>query len=242
MYSLLALCCLSASVSAAPQEDPLGTASHLLQSAVSDPSPEPEQSEETIGSGLKEVLRVGTDAVVAQLGERNAFNGDPAIRIPLPASLEQVRSELDKVGLGSPLQHLELRINRAAERATPKLRDILFQAIADLALDDVLETYRGPADAATRRFRARMSEQLTVEMRPVVEESLSAVGALRSYKSAMDVYNLLPSVPKVETDLTGHVVEMGMAGIFLYLAREEAAIRGDPLKRSTVLLQDVFRD
>jgi len=56
----------------------------------------------------------------------------------------------------------------------------------------------------------------------------------------MQQYQSLPFVPPVEADLTGYVVDKGMDGIFHYLAREEAAIRTDPVARSTDLLKQVF--
>jgi hypothetical protein len=40
--------------------------------------------------------------------------------------------------------------------------------------------------------------------------------------------------------LTNYVTEGGMNGIFHYLAREEAAIRQNPAKRTTDLLKRVF--
>jgi hypothetical protein len=40
--------------------------------------------------------------------------------------------------------------------------------------------------------------------------------------------------------LNSYVVEKGMDGIFHYMAKEEAAIRRDPAKRSTELLRKVF--
>ena len=49
-----------------------------------------------------------------------------------------------------------------------------------------------------------------------------------------------PFVPDVKANLTDYVVEKGMDGIFHYLAREEAAIRSEPVKRTTALLQKVF--
>ncbi len=47
-------------------------------------------------------------------------------------------------------------------------------------------------------------------------------------------------MPQVDVDLSDYVVEKGMDGIFYYLAREEAAIRNDPVKRTTDLLKSVF--
>jgi hypothetical protein len=50
----------------------------------------------------------------------------------------------------------------------------------------------------------------------------------------------LPFVPDVKADLTNHVLEKAIAGIFLYLGKEEAAIRENPAKRTTELLKKVF--
>jgi hypothetical protein len=63
---------------------------------------------------------------------------------------------------------------------------------------------------------------------------------VQSYDAVMGQYRSLPLVPEVKTDLTGYVVDKGMDGIFHYLAQEEAAIRQNPAKRTTQLLQQVF--
>ena len=63
---------------------------------------------------------------------------------------------------------------------------------------------------------------------------------MRTYDQAMDQYNALPFVPKVDADLTTYVVGKGLDGIFLYLAKEEAAIRTNPVERTTDLLKQVF--
>ena len=77
-------------------------------------------------------------------------------------------------------------------------------------------------------------------MMPIVNDSLSKVGAIKAYDDAMSRYDAIPFVPDVKTNLTGYVVDKGMEGIFYYLAKEEAAIRRDPLERTTDLLQKVF--
>ena len=56
----------------------------------------------------------------------------------------------------------------------------------------------------------------------------------------MGDYRELPFAPDVETNLTPYVVEQALDGMFLMLAREEAAIREDPAARTTELLQTVF--
>jgi hypothetical protein len=197
-------------------------------------------SEAEIGSGLKEALLVGTGRVVDRLGTVDGFNADPRVHIPLPGSLKKVQSTLDAVGMASMLDDLELRMNRAAEAATPRAKALFVQAIEGLTLDDVMNIYRGPDDAATRYFQGKMSAQLGAEMRPIVDGALADAGAVKAYDSAMARYEAVPFAPKVKTDLTGYVVEQGMDGIFSYLASEEAAIRKDPVSRTTELLKRVF--
>ncbi len=77
-------------------------------------------------------------------------------------------------------------------------------------------------------------------MRPVVDSTLSEVGAIKSYDAMMGQYKSVPFVPDVKADLTQYVLERALDALFLYLAREEAAIRENPMKRSTELLRKVF--
>lgn len=197
-------------------------------------------STDDIGGGLKEALRVGTERVVGNLGTADGFNLDPQIHIPLPEQLDQVRKVLGKIGMDSMLVDLETRLNRAAEIATPKAQELFIAAINDMTLDDVLAIYNGPEDSATQYFKSKMSGPLAVEMKPVVDASLADVDVANSYDSVMERYNSVPFVPKIEADLSDYVVQKGMDGIFFYLGKEEAAIRQDPAKRTTELLQRVF--
>ena len=197
-------------------------------------------TETEIGSGLKEALTVGTGRVVGQLGQTDGFNADEAIHIPLPAQLQTVKSALDKAGMGGVMDDLELKLNRAAEVATPRAKSLFVDSIQEMTLEDVQNIYQGPDDAATRYFQDKMSAPLAEEMRPIVSDSLAEVGAIQSYNTAMGQYKALPFIPDVQTDLTGYVVEKGMNGIFHYVAIEEAAIRANPAARSTELLKKVF--
>ncbi|MCP4020812.1 MAG: DUF4197 domain-containing protein [Desulfobacteraceae bacterium] len=194
-----------------------------------------------ITAGLKEALKVGSSNVVSQLGRVDGFSADPKIHIPLPASLNKVQSLLSKVGYSHLLDDLELRLNRAAEKATPRAKALFLDAISQMTFKDVKQIYDGPDDAATRYFKGKMSKGLAREMEPIIDESLSQVGAVKAYDNVIREYKNLPFVPDVKSDLTEYVVGKGMDGIFYYVAKEEAAIRNDPTKRTTELLQKVFK-
>lgn len=193
-----------------------------------------------IAAGLKEALKVGSARVSEDLGQVNAFYNDPDIRIPLPEKLRDVQRTLERVGLGSLGDELQLKLNRAAERAAPEARDVFWTAIGQMSLRDVMDIYNGPDDAATRYFQRVMSAELAERFRPIIEEAMLEVGAVRSYDEVMNRYQAIPFVPDIKADLAEHVVDESLGGIFHYLAREEAAIRNDPVARTTELLRRVF--
>jgi len=193
-----------------------------------------------IGNGLKEALRVGTERLVGQLGSSGGFTNDPQVRIPLPDSLKKVQSALSRFGMSGMADDLELRLNKAAEVATPKARKLFFDSISTMTLEDIQKIYKGPKDSATQFFRGKMTTPLKGEFRPIVNSSLSDVGAISSYDKMMGQYKALPFVPDVKADLVNHVLDKAIAGIFLYLGREEAAIRENPAKQTTALLKKVF--
>jgi hypothetical protein len=197
-------------------------------------------SVDNIAAGLKEALRVGSETVVSQLGKTDGFNADPAIHIPLPKNFKTVRDTLSKIGMSSMLDDLELRLNRAAEVATPKAKTLFLQSIKEMTLEDAMGIYKGPEDAATKYFQNKMSQPLAKAMRPIVDDSLLQVGAVQSYDNVIGKYRSLPFVPDVKADLTNYVIDKGMSGIFHYLALEEAAIRKNPVKRTTDILKRVF--
>jgi len=191
-------------------------------------------------AGLKDALRIGSENVVGQLGRTDGFNADPKIHIPLPEKMRRVKSALGAVGMSQMMDDLELRLNRAAERATPKARRIFSNAIRTMTVDDAQRILNGPDDAATQYFKGRMSKPLSDEMRPIVRQALAETGAIQSYDAVMGEYQSLPFVPDVKADLTQHVLDLGLAGIFHYMAEEEAAIRKNPVKRTTAILRRVF--
>ncbi len=197
-------------------------------------------SQATIADGLREALRVGTERVVAQLGKPGGFSADPSVHIPLPGVLANVQSSLAMVGASGMADKLEAKLNSAAEAAMPEAREVFWQAISQMTLDDAMAIYNGPEDSATSYFRGKMTPELAQRMAPIVRQSLSEVGAVATFDSMMQKYQAIPLVPKVDTDLTGYVVDKALDGTFHYVALEEAAIRQDPAARTTELLRKVF--
>jgi hypothetical protein len=193
-----------------------------------------------ISGGLREALRVGSERVVDTLGRTDGFNKASDIHIPLPGSLKTAQSMLSKVGQSGLTDDLELRLNRAAEAAVPAAKAHFTDAITQMTIQDARGILNGPNDSATQYFRGKMSGPLAGDMKPIVESQLSKVGVIASYEKMMGQYKNIPFAPDVKADLTEHVLKRAIDGVFLYLGREEAAIRENPAKRTTALLQKVF--
>lgn len=191
-------------------------------------------------AGLKEALRVGAENVVAKVGAADGFNGDPAIHIPLPPKLAQAQDTLRKFGLSALADDVELKINRAAEAAAPKTKELFWKAVNEMTLEDAKAIYDGPTDAATQYFRKVATPELMATVEPVIDDALQQVGALNAYDSLTAQYKAIPFVPDIKSDIKGHATALTLDGIFHYLAQEEAAIRANPAARTTDILKQVF--
>jgi hypothetical protein len=185
-------------------------------------------------------LRVGTARVVGVLGVKNGFNNRSDIHIPLPGTLGKVHNTLKRVGMGGLTEDLELRLNRAAETAVFKAKSLFWNAIKTMSIADARKILNGPQDGATQYPKSRMGGPLARDMKPIIDTELSRAGAVRAYDNVMGQYKSIPFVPDVKADLTSHVLEKAIAGLFVYIGREEAAIRRNPAKRTTALLKKVF--
>ena len=199
-------------------------------------------SQGDIGAGLKDALKVASQRVVGRVGKADGYNGDPAIRIPLPGPLQKIESPLKAVGASGMLDDLQLKMNRAAEQAAPKALPIFTDAASKMTITDARAILDGPQDAATQYFKRTTSSQLTKEFRPIVDQSLSGVGAVSAFKS---VQTKAAGIPLAGQEVQGFnlsdfTVGKALDGLFHYLGVEEAAIRTNPAARTTDLLKKVF--
>ncbi|SEK71474.1 Protein of unknown function [Colwellia chukchiensis] len=197
-------------------------------------------NDEQIAKGLKQALSVGSESVINTLQQSGAFADNPNLRIKLPSTLARVGSALDKIGMGQWTNELEDKLNEAAEQAIPAAGPILATAINNLTLEDIQAIYQGENDAATQYFKAQMSEPIAQAMDPIIKQNLESVGALKLYENIMSKYNALPFMPDVSSNLVALVKSQTISSVFEYLAKEEAAIRANPEKRTTELLKKMF--
>ena len=194
----------------------------------------------TIANGLREALTIGTETVVAQLGSDGGFLNDKNVRIPLPGLLADAQSALRLAGLSGLADDLETRMNRAAENAVPVAKSLFTDAISALTFEDVMAIYKGPDDAATSYLAESTGDSLSQQMRPIVDDALAQAGALQAFDQLAGQAAGLPLIGSIKTNLTDHVLQYAHDALFDYVALEEKAIRENPTKRTTELLQTVF--
>jgi hypothetical protein len=196
-------------------------------------------STETIASGLKEALQVGTERGTAKLSSADGFFKDAAIKILMPAEAQKVEQKLRGIGLGSQVDKAILSMNRAAEDASKSAAPIFISAIKQMSIQDAVGILKGGDFAATDYLKGKTTTNLTEAFRPVIEQSLAKVDATKYWNSVFSTYNKF-SADKVNTDLSAYVTEKALAGIFHEVALEEQKIRKDPMAQTTDLLKKVF--
>ena len=213
-----------------------------LLSILFGPAPSGQSLDEgTVTSGLREALSVGTGSAIGIVGVQNGYFGNSAIKIPLPQDMQTTCEVLRKAGFGSEVDAFVLSMNRAAERAAPRAKEIFMSAIRGMTIQDAYRILNGPDTAATDYFRTRTSTRLTEAFRPEISASMNAVGVTRQYKALNEKYlSLLPLGNRESLDLDRYVTGKAMDGLFLMVAEEERKIRTDPAARTTELLRRVF--
>ena len=196
-------------------------------------------SERDVVGGLVEALRIGTQRAADKGGGLNGFYGNPSIKIGLPPSVRKIKSALEFAGMGSVIRDFEKSMNRAAERSVPEAVDIFWTALTEMTFSDAWGILRGGDNAATEYFRAKTYGALKQLFRPMVHDSMAAVGVTSYYQQIEHKINSLP-VQLMDTDLDNYVTEKALDGLFKLLADEEKKIRHDPVARTTDILRKVF--
>ncbi|MGD9801522.1 MAG: DUF4197 domain-containing protein [Parvularculaceae bacterium] len=195
-------------------------------------------------AGIRAALNNGVASAISTIGVTDGFLLNNLIHIPLPKTLKDMQSSLSKIGLSGPLDTLETQLNRGAEAAVPKARSIFVDAISQMSISDAIGIVRGGNNAATDYLKERTFTPLTGLFTPIMTTALEQAGAIKTLDSLSARLKAIPLAPKLgadaKTDLIRHGVQFGLDGMFVYVAKEEAAIRANPAKRTSEILRKVF--
>ncbi len=196
-------------------------------------------SNNKISAGLREALSVSTSKAVATTGKPDGFLKNEAIKILLPDKLRTIGKGARLLGMGSQMDELEIGMNRAAEQATPKAKQIFLNAVARMTFDDARKILSGGDTAATDYFKRQTSAELTTAFKPIVHTSLVNVGVVKQYNAIMQ-NPVAGSLGGQNFNLDNYVVGKTLDGLFCMLGQEEKKIRKDPAAQTTSLLKEVF--
>lgn len=194
---------------------------------------------ETSG-GLKAALMQGVDKAVAELGASDGFFGNKEVKIPLPEALKKAERGLRMLGMGSQADELVLKMNRAAEAAVPAAKLLLINAVKKMSLADAKAILAGGDDAATQYFKTHTAAALAEKFLPIVKTATANVQLAQQYNKFAQMGNKFGVVKTEQVNLEQYITQKTLEGVYLMIAKEEAAIRQDPIGQSSRLLQQVF--
>ena len=147
-----------------------------------------------INAGQKEVLTRGVDSAVSQLGQEDGFFGSPALKIPLPPSLQKAGEAMCMFGMGKQADELVLSMNRAAEASVPETKTLRVGAVKAMSLEDAKGILTGGKTSATDFFRKKTETTLTERFGPIVKATTDKVGLAQQYNQYVGMaaqFNLL---------------------------------------------------
>lgn len=142
-----------------------------------------------IAAGLKAALKVGIETAAANLGKRDGFLADAAVRIGIPEEALSVfnavqsvsqnpafNSLLNTAGVSIPSSDTVVTLlNRAAEDAAPKSVGIFANAITSMGIADAKNILFGADNAATAYLQQNTFAQLQGAFMPTINSSLGSV-------------------------------------------------------------------
>jgi len=200
----------------------------------------PAFSEKEAADALKEALTKGANIGADLVSKTDGYFGNPKIKIPLPPDAQAKEQKLRAIGLEKEVDQAVLSINRAAEDAGFKAKEIFVRAISNMTVADAIGIVKGELNAGTSYLKKQTQSALYDEFKPVIEESLKKVGATKHYESIVNQYNKIPGVTKLNPNLSDFVTQKAIDGLFIMVEQEEYNIRKNPVARTTALLKKVF--
>ncbi|MFA7350370.1 MAG: DUF4197 domain-containing protein [Methylotenera sp.] len=191
-------------------------------------------------NGLKAALTQAAGKAVSQLSATDGFFGNNEVKIPLPDTLKKAERTMRMLGMGKQADELVLRMNRAAETAVPEAKALLVASVKKMSVADAKAILTGGDDAATQYFRKTTSAPMAEKFLPIVKKATEDVQLAQQYNKFAQMGNKVGLVKKEQVNLEQYVTQKTLDGVYLMMAKEEAAIRKDPVGQTSSLLKKVF--
>jgi hypothetical protein len=197
-------------------------------------------SNKDASAGLKAAFIQGADKAVSRLGAIDGFFGNKEVKIPLPSGLKKAEKTMRMFGMGKEADELVLKMNRAAEAAVPEAKTLLVDAVKKMSVADAKAILTGGDDAATQYFKKTTSAPMAAKFLPIVEKATANVQLADTYNKYAEDASKFGLVKKEDANINQYVTKKALDGVYLMMAKEEAAIRKDPVGQASNLLKKVF--
>lgn len=218
------------------------------------------QDDSLVSKALKEALNQGITTATNTLSKENGFLNS-MVKIPLPSNLQKVEGMIRKAGGDKYADELILAMNTAASKSIPKTVAIFKEAVSNMSIQDAQKILEGSNHATTEYFQSKTQTKLTQAIAPIVKQSMAQNevasyyqafnsfyqsqsktllkdSAITSYAKNFGVDSYLPG--NEEQNLEEYITDKTIKGLFTLIAKEEQAIRTNPVNRTTELLKEVF--
>lgn len=193
-----------------------------------------------VANGLKQALNFGVDDSVQFLSKEGGYYNS-VYKILLPEEARKVTDKLKFIpGFTDIEEVLVKKLNQGAEDAASKAGPIFFQAIKTMTFDDAMNILMGQENAATNYLSDKTYTSLYGEFNPIIDNSLNKFNVQEYWAEAVNTYNKIPFIEKVNPDLGDYVTTEALEGLFALIAQKEVGIRQDVSQRTTDLLRKVF--
>mgnify|MGYP000057580964 CR=1 FL=1 len=190
--------------------------------------------------GLKAALIQGAEKAVGELSKTNGYLGNQEVKIPLPDALLKTEKAMRMFGMGKQADELVVKMNRAAEAAVPEAKALLVDAVKKMTVADAKGILTGGDDAATQYFKKTTSAPMAAKFLPIVKKATENVQLAQQYNKFAEAGAKFGLVKKEQVNLEQYVTQKALDGVYLMMAKEEAAIRKDPVGQGSALLKKVF--
>lgn len=200
---------------------------------------------------MNELIKIAAPPEVVDL--KSALDNvaaNPLVNVAFTA----VAKEPANLFLSNNMDDLVASINHAAEKGSEQAYPIFKKAITEMTITDGLKILQGGKTSATDYLREKTYKDLVAAFAEPIRSVVESGEVSRLWKPVAEKYNKVgPWVSgkslagytftgpeHVNEDLSEYITEKAMDGLFKLVAQEEAAIRENPKKYASGIIQKVF--
>lgn len=197
-------------------------------------------SESEAVQGIRSALQRGAEIAVASLGKTDGFLGNPLVRIPLPGVLNDAAKLLKATGQQKKVDELVTAMNRAAEQAVPKAKNLLVSTAKSISVEDAIKIVRGGETSVTDYFSGKTRQPLGEQFLPIVTRATEKVALADKYNAVAGKAGQLGLLKGDDTNIQRYVTGKALDGLYKLIGEEEKKIRRDPIGTGSAILKKVF--